>query len=89
MMFPEPLVDPIPLRKSSRVHKKPSYPQAYHYNMVTSTPTAVVLQSGTSHPLTSHLFYHSLSPSYKTFYCSISSIVDPSHYYQLVSNPKW
>ena len=78
---PKPLVDLIPLRKSSRVHKRPSYLQAYHCNMVTSTPTIVVLHSGTSHPLTSHLSYHSLSRSYKTFCCSISSIVEPTHYY--------
>ena len=86
---PEPLLDPIPLRKSSRVHKKPSYLQAYHCNMVTSTPTAAVLHSGTSHPLTSHLSYASLSPSFRTFCCSISSTVEPSHYYEAVSDPKW
>ena len=57
--------------------------------MVTSTPTADVLRAGTSHPLTSHLSYKSLSPSFKAFCCSISSIVEPSHYYQAVSNPKW
>ncbi|XP_075654886.1 uncharacterized protein LOC142625062 [Castanea sativa] len=36
----EPLVDPIPLRQSSRAHKKPSYLQDYHCNMVASSPTA-------------------------------------------------
>ncbi|XP_023882727.1 uncharacterized protein LOC111995069 [Quercus suber] len=86
---PEPLTDPIPLRKSSRVTKRPSYLQAYHFNMVTSIPTADVLHTGTSHPLTSHLSYKSLSPSFKAFCCSISSIVEPSHYYQAVSDPKW
>ena len=85
----ELLVDPIPFRQSSRVHKKPSYLQDYHCNMVTSTPTATVLQSGTSHPLSFHLSYHSLSSSYKSFCCSTSSIVEPSHDYQAVSNPKW
>ncbi|XP_075640469.1 uncharacterized protein LOC142612235 [Castanea sativa] len=42
---PEPLADPIPTRQSSRAHKKPSYLLDYHCNMVTSSPTAPVLQS--------------------------------------------
>ena len=29
---PEPLVDPIPLRRSTRISKQPSYLQAYHCN---------------------------------------------------------
>ena len=74
---PEPLVDPIPLRRSARIHKQPFYLQAYHYNQVSSFPTANVLQTGTFHPLSSHLSYHSLSPSYKHFCCSIFSIVEP------------
>ena len=57
--------------------------------MVTSSPTAIVLQSGTSHPLSSHLSYQSLSSSYNTFCCSISSIVEPTHYYQESTDPKW
>ena len=85
----ELIVDPIPLRQSTRAHKRPSYLQDYHCNMVTSSPIASILQSGTSHPLSSHLSYQFLSSSYKTFCCSISSIVEPTHYYQAVTNPKW
>ena len=85
----ELLVDPIPFRQSSRVQRKPSYLRAYRCNMVTYTPTTTILQLGTSHPLSFHLSYHSLSSSYKSFCCSTSSIVEPSHYYQEVSNPKW
>ena len=33
---PDPIVDPIPLRKSSRAIKQPSYLQAYHCNQVSS-----------------------------------------------------
>ncbi|XP_075649723.1 uncharacterized protein LOC142620208 [Castanea sativa] len=58
---PEPLADPIPTRQSSRAHKKPSYLLDYHCNMVTSSPTTPVLQSGTAHPLSSFLSYKSLS----------------------------
>ena len=46
-------------------------------------------QSGTSHPLSSHVSYQHLSPSYKTFCCAISSLVEPTFYYQVMSNPKW
>lgn len=79
--LPEPLADPIPTRQSSRAHKKPSYLLDYHCNTVTSSPTAPVLQSSIAHPLSSFLSYKSVSSSYKTFCCSISSIVEPTHYY--------
>ena len=77
---PEPLVDPIPLQRSARISKQPSYLQAYHYNQVSLIPIAIALHSGTSHPLSSHLSYQFLFPSYKHFYCSISSLVEPSYY---------
>ena len=46
-------------------------------------------QSGTSHPLSSHVSYQHLSSSYKTFCCAISSLVEPTFYYQAMSDPKW
>ena len=46
-------------------------------------------QSGTSHPLSSHVSYQHLSPSYKTFCCAISSLVEPTFYDQAMSDPKW
>ena len=46
-------------------------------------------QSGTSHPLSSHVSYQHLSPSYKTFCCAISSLVEHTFYYQAMSDPKW
>ena len=85
----EPLADPVPLRRSVRVHKQPSYLQTYHCNQVSSLPTTDVLHTGTSHPLSSHLSYHSPSSSYKHFCCSISSVVEPLYYYQAVFDPKW
>lgn len=85
----KPLDDLIPLRMSVRISNQPSYLQAYHYKQVSSIPTAIGLHSGSSHPLSSHLSYQFLSPSYKHFCSSISSIVKPSYYYQVVSNSKW
>ena len=86
---PNFIVDPIPLRRSSRAVKQPSYLQAYHCNQVSSVLAASPSQSDTSHPLSSHLSYQHLSPSYKSFCCSISSLVEPTYYYQAASDPKW
>ena len=86
---PDPIVDPIPLRRSSKAVKQPSYLQAYHCNQVSSVLAASPSQSGTSHPLSSHLSYQHLSPSYKSFCCSISSRVEPTYYYQAAFDPKW
>ena len=72
---------------SASTSKPPSYLQAYHCSQVTLIPISSQLQSGKLHPLSSYLSYAHLSPSYKTFCCSISTIVEPTHYYQVVSNP--
>lgn len=86
---PDPIVDPIPLRRSSRPIKHPFYLQAYHYNQVSFVLVASLSRSSTSHPLSSHVSYHHISSSYKSFFCSISSLVEPTYYYQAASNPKW
>ena len=65
------------------------YLWAYHCSQVTSIPTFGQFQLGTSHPLSFYISYDHLSPSYKTFCCSISAIVEPSHYHQVVFDPKW
>ena len=85
----EPLVPNPHLRRSTRTSKRPSYLQAYHCSQVTSVPTPNLPQSGTSHPLSSFLSYEHLSPSYKSFCCSISAIVEPQYYSQAMSDPKW
>lgn len=74
---PEPKADPAPLRRSSRSFKQYSYLQAYQCNQVSSIIDASPPHLGTSHPLSSHVSYQYLSPSYETFCCSISSIVKP------------
>ena len=65
----------------------PSYLQSYHYNQVSSC--SVPHQSGTVHPLSSFLSYDNPSFSYKSFCNSISSIVEPTYYHQVVNDPKW
>ena len=85
----DPIADPIPLRRSTRSVKRPSYLQEFHCNQVASVQPFSSSQSGTSHPLSSHVSYHHLSPSYKTFCRAISSLVEPQFYYQAVSDPQW
>ena len=85
----DPIADPIPLRRSTRSVKRPSYLQEFHCNQVASVQPFSSSQSGTSHPLSSHVSYHHLSPSYKTFCRAISSLVELQFYYQAVSDPQW
>ena len=77
--------------RSTRPSRPPSYLEAYHYNQVTSAsiPVHSNSTSSTSHPLHAYLSYDNLSPTYKTFCCSISSITEPIYYHQVVGNPKW
>ena len=58
-------------RKSSRVPKPPSYLKAYHCNQISAASISNLSHSGTSHPLSSYLSYTNLSPSYKSYCCSI------------------
>ena len=51
----DPIADPIPIRKSTGSIKRPSYLQEFHYNNVTSVQPLPSSQSGTSHPLSSHV----------------------------------
>ena len=90
---PEASLDPIaaliPFKRSTRSVTRPSYLQDFHCNYVTSVQPLSSSQLGTSHPLSSHVSYHHLSPSYKTFCYAISSLVEPQFYYQAVSDPQW
>ena len=75
-------------RRSSRMPKPPSYLKAYHCNQVSSASISNQSQSGTSHPLSSYLSYNNLSPTYKSFCCSICTNTEPKYFSQAVTGPK-
>ena len=84
---PKPITNLVPLRRSFRSIKRPFYLQEFHCNQVSSVmPTP---SPHSSHPLSSHVSYQHLSSSYRTFCCAISSIVEPTFYYQAMTDPKW
>ena len=87
--LPDPIADPILLKRSSRSIKRPSYLQEFHCNEVSYVKPVSSSLSGTSHPLSSHVSYQHLSSSYKTFCCAIYYVVEPQFYYQVVFDPKW
>ena len=52
----------------------------HHCNQVASALISNLIHIGTSHPLSSILSYDNLLLAYKTFCCSISTIIEPTHY---------
>ena len=74
-----PLVSDVP-RRSTRISKPPSYLKAYHCNQVSSATISNQPHLGTSHPLFSYLSYANLSPTYKSFCCSICTTTEPAHF---------
>ena len=76
-------------RRSTRPCIPPSYLQTYHCNQVASASIPFPSSSGTSHPIHYYRSYANLSPAYKHFCYSISTVPEPTHYHQVVGNPKW
>ncbi|XP_073158979.1 uncharacterized protein [Henckelia pumila] len=62
----------------------PHHLKDYHCYTVTSA-----LPSSTIHRLTSYLYSTKLSSSYRAYVHSISSIIEPEHYSQVVAFPEW
>ena len=75
----------LPIRRSSRTIKPPSYLQDYHlaYSKHNSIP------SSHPHPLSQVISYNSLSPSYRQFVLQISSTFEPQYYHQAIKLPEW
>lgn len=72
---------PLPTRASTRLKRSPSYLQDYHCN--TKSCCTNQLSTNIVHPLSHVLSYNVCSPTYKLFFCSISSNIKPKTYNQV------
>lgn len=83
------------VRKSSRVPKYPSYLANYHCSLakfIAITPSNSLIVgsvSGIKYPLSSNLSYFKLFNSYKAFFMSVSSQIEPASFKQAIQYPKW
>ncbi|CAL1361098.1 unnamed protein product [Linum trigynum] len=89
---PPPPVPQQPLRKSTRVPKRPTHLQQYHCNLLqqcSSTSHSTQLpHTGMTSDLSSLLDYSTLSPTHKNFVSSISSIKEPETYKEAIQFPE-
>ena len=76
----------IPLRRSSRVHKPPSYLRDFncHLASFSSFPS-----DNSTYPLSQFLSYHSLFSNHKQFLFTVSSSYEPQYYHQVDHFPQW
>jgi hypothetical protein len=81
-----------PLRRSTRVHKPPTYLQDYHCQLahcVGSTSSPPLASSGKPYPLSTSLSYDHLSPTHRNFALSVTAISEPSSFHQANQSPHW
>ena len=75
--------EPVPIRKSSRQHKPPSYLRDFHCNGVSDKVSVP------RHALANVLSYEQLSSSFKAFTASVSSNTEPRSYSEAVKQKEW
>ncbi|GMI75223.1 hypothetical protein HRI_001191600 [Hibiscus trionum] len=83
---PEAVPQVPQVRRSTRQIHKPSYLQKYHCNNISVGSSD---SSHTLYPIEDSLSTLRLSPSYHHFVASISTVYEPTFYYQAVKLPTW
>ena len=93
-----PVSNVIPLRKSSRVHKPPTYLRDYHCNLVGAPMSASASFSpsysfasspGILYPFSSSLSYAKLSNQHRAFSIALTIHKEPNTYAQALLDPRW
>lgn len=70
--------------RSQRISHMPTHLRDYHCYLAHSSHP-----SSTAHPSISVLDSHKVSPAYRAFVHSISSVIEPEHFSQAVRIPEW
>ena len=74
----------IPLRKSTRVHKAPSYLQDYTCNLLVGKPSL-----GAPYDINQHISYANISASHKAFVFAASAKIKPKFFHQAIASKAW
>ena len=83
--LPVPIASPsIPLRKSTRVHKVPSYLQDYTCNLLVGKPSP-----GAPYDINEHISYVNISTSHKVFVFAASAEIELEFFHQAVAFKAW
>ena len=101
-MIPHSVSPPSPQaqRKSSRVHKAPSYLFDYHCNLASTRVLALApitqshdsnasTPSGILYVISSTLAYDRISTCYRAFAISLSVSKEPDSYVEAILDPRW
>lgn len=76
----------VPMRRSTRLIKPPSYLREYHCNLLSHISTHTTLSP---YPLSQVISYQQLSPYHRNFVLNVSSTYEPQYYHQAVHFPEW
>jgi hypothetical protein len=79
----------VPMRKSSRLIKVPSYLQDYHCNLASSNSTSLPSYVEVIHPIEYNLSYSHLCDSHKAFTLALSTHTKPQFYHEALHSPQW